>query len=267
MNYLSVYSFESDWQKPGQFRSVTTQIAGKDLLNAWVGIGTALAIIRTSREQLINLGGEGAFNSPGIKNIVQTKVQAEPRASFRPPIRLSYALGRTVQGPGRSAGGIASVPAEFQEKIILTINVPFHLNTPPGVAAVNGTFTYYVDFKIVNRRPICTVFGASHPWAFESGFAGAGQNEINSGLDKALAQMPLILVQQLIQGWLDQMSEGSDLYLLPGAVLQPGSSPVTGDAATDMTLALVPAINIAAIPGVLTPRRDLGSILTTPANP
>jgi len=115
-----------------------------------------------------------------------------------------------------------------------------HLNTPPGVAAVNGYIVYYIDISLQGGHAAATVLGVAHPWAFESGLIGVGQDEINSGLDGTV-QGTTDPVQEFLNIALGKIpGTYSYVYLLPGIVTHQGTSPVTGDASRDITLALAP---------------------------
>lgn len=237
----------SPYEHTGHFHSATRSFAGTDISNQWLGVGKAFSVVRNDTEYLVVLGSDQFLNQNWIIETIGNILEKDPRVSLRGKILTSYAYGGAIQGPGGEHGGLSTVPQQFRDKLLLTINVPFHINTPAGVAAVDGYIVYYAYIFFQNGGASATVLGVAHPWAFESGYLGAGQDEINKSLDdgvKGTDQTIEGLLNLLLANTQDRIRNQTqqdiiDGYLLPGIITQQGTSPATGDASTDITLALI----------------------------
>jgi hypothetical protein len=245
--HCSPFPYASPYEHTGHFYSATRSFAGMDISHQWVGVGKAFSVVRNPTEYLVLLSSDQFLNQRPILDAIRNMLEKDPRVSLRGKILTSYAYGGAIQGPGGDRGGLPSVAQEFQDKLLLTINIPFHINTPAGLAAIDGYIVYYADIFFQNGDVLVTVLGVAHPWAFESGYLGANQNEINKALDEgvkgtdqqieALLTNLLLTTQNSIRAQTRQ--DIIDGYLLPGIVTAQGTSPATGDASTDITLALL----------------------------
>ncbi|HEY1353960.1 MAG TPA: hypothetical protein VGF67_30480 [Ktedonobacteraceae bacterium] len=239
--------YASPYEHTGHFYSATRSFAGTDITHQWLGVGKAFSVVRNGAEYLVVLSSNQFLNQEQIIEAIRNVLERNPRASLRGKLLTSYAYGGAIQGPGGDRGGLSTVPQQFQDRLLLTINIPFHINTPAEVAAVNGYIVYYASIFFQEGHALATVLGVAHPWAFESGYAGAGQDEINKELDDGVTGTEgeiEALLNKLLADLRDTIRAQTQLdildgYLLPGIVTEQGTSPATGDASTDITLALI----------------------------
>jgi hypothetical protein len=135
-------------------------------------------------------------------------------------------------------GGLRSLVARHDDRPLLELKVPLHINSPPGVSSVDAELVFYLDVHVANGQVRADVVGGAHPWRFHGDGVGAGQDEIERGLRNAVESS---LPQLGPLSALFARYRGRDAYLVPGSAagkLEDGQ-PLQGRVMGRMTLAIV----------------------------
>jgi hypothetical protein len=215
------------------------------------GSRNTLIVRREDREDLkdlyplLNMPPLGGPNSVLYKRITDAAEAASHQLPplvnvlFRGPIKFSCSYGERAVGRGNEHGGLRSIPDRYKDQLLLTIKVPFHINTPPGISSIDAELVFYIGLHIDAGRVAADLIGAAHPWRFHGDGIGAYQNEINRGLDGA-AQRSLSELRPVVE--LFRTYSASHVYLLPGAAERrlEDDQPLRDSVISRMTLVLVP---------------------------
>ncbi|HMG22102.1 MAG TPA: hypothetical protein VK607_12315 [Kofleriaceae bacterium] len=247
----SQYDFVDHRPGLGDFTRLDLPMDGAMPRGRYHGARNTLTVAREDNEELVDLyqmlnmpplGGPGSAIYQRLTQEAENASHQLPplvNVLFRNPITFSYSLGARAVGPGNEHGGLRSIPDRYKDQLLLTIKVPLHINTPPGMSSIDAELVFYVGLHIDDRRVAPELVGAAHPWRFHGDGYGAYQNEINQGLERA-AQRSLTELQPVVDVF--RAHRASHVYLLPGAAHRrlEDDAPLRDSATSRMTLALVP---------------------------
>src|SRR5262249_47492156 len=147
--------------------------------NHWIGRDNTLSVVRGDDDQLVDLasmvndapygGHDGLLTAILRKQADDASHRLPPLVNvyYRPEvIRFSYTYGQRAVGPGGMRGGLGSVPDRFTESPLLTLKVPLHINTPPGMSSIDAELVFYFAIHVTGGHVAAEVVGGAHPWRF-----------------------------------------------------------------------------------------------------
>jgi hypothetical protein len=238
---FSTYAFERrEWQLGGRYYFLSTLLPARDAgLLAFspppLNLGATLSLVRPSNERVISLSSLASFAYSNLQMAgvlggggkLLHNAASDVTTSFAPlDAKLDFEGVRPYDLHGNYAASMA------------TLKFAFHVNTPGGCYAHEGTLAYHIQFYIDEGGLLHahTNGGTFTQDVNPDACAGA----VNDSL-RTVASDALLKMEVMIAAWIGQQVQASRfrmLYLIPGDGDRSGYG--FGDADARVSLGLVP---------------------------